>query len=80
MNNKQEISESEAKPRILFISCFLLVTQRKAQVKATKSVKVSNYYTDNWRLLVSNLLLRTKVAPDDVPYRKSHACSRPGSH
>ncbi len=62
-----EINESEAKPRILLISCFLLVTCCKAQVRATKCAKVSDHLTDNWRLLVSNLL-RTKVAPDDVPY------------
>ena len=30
--------------------------------------KVSNHLTDNWRLLFSDLLLRTKFAPDDVPY------------
>ncbi len=34
-----------------------------------QSAKVSNHLTCKWRLLVSNLLLRTKVAPADVPYQ-----------
>ncbi len=34
--------------------------------QGNQSAKVSNHLTSKWRLLVSNLL-RTKVAPDDVP-------------
>ncbi len=50
------------------ISIHHLVTCCKAQVKATKSTKLPNHLIDKCRLLVPNLLLRTKVALDDVPH------------
>ncbi len=43
-----------------------LITFCKAHVKATKSAKLSNLFCDKCRLLVPNLLLRTKVTLDDV--------------
>ncbi len=36
-------------------------------MRAIKSAKVSNHSIHNCRLIVQNLLLRTKVAPDNVP-------------
>ena len=50
------------------ISMHHLITCCKAQVKAIKSAKLSNHSSDKCRLLVPNLLLRTKVALNDVPY------------
>ncbi len=67
-NRQQEINESEPQPRIESITCCLLVCCCKAQARATKVQKCQTIVLAKWILLVSNLLLRTKVALDDVPY------------
>ncbi len=71
----KEIMRSEPKARIELFSMHLVITCCKAQVRATKSAKLSNHLSDNCRLLVLNLLLKTKVAPDNVPCLQIYACS-----
>ena len=75
-NGQQEIIEFEVKPRIKLISCFLLVTCCKVQVRATRSASVSNHLTYNCGLLVPNLLLRTKVAPEHSGGREGSETSK----